>query len=59
MPNEKVSYFKPIEEIKDKIVYLKDKDLKGYDTANIYAFHFVLFNMSKFGFSEIFIVMDN
>ena len=59
MPNEKVSYFKPIEEIKDKIVYVKDKDLMGYDTANIYAFHFVLFNMSKFGLSENFILMDD
>ena len=59
MPNEKVSYFKPIEEIKDKIVYVKDKDLLGYDTANVYAFHFVLFNMSKFGLSENFILMDD
>ena len=59
MPNEKVSYFKPIEEIKDKIVYVKDKDLMGYDTANSYAFQFVLFNMSKFGLSENFILMDD
>ena len=26
MPNEKVKYFKPYEEIKEKIVYVKDKD---------------------------------
>ena len=59
MPNEKVTYFKPIEEIKDKIVYLKDIDLMGYDTANIYAFHLALHNMSKFGMSDNFILMDD
>ena len=59
MPNEKVSYFKPIEEIKDKIVYVKDKDFLGYDTANSLAFQFALFNMSKFGLSENFILMDD
>ena len=59
MPNEKVSYFKPIEEIKDKIVYVKDKDLLGFDSANSLAFQFTLFNMSKFGLSENFILMDD
>ena len=59
MPNEKVTYFKPIEEIKDRIVYVKDKDLMGYDTANIYAFHLALHNMSKFGMSDNFILMDD
>ena len=59
MPNEKVSYFKPIEEIKDKIVYVKDKDLMGFDTANIYAFHLGLYNMTKFGLSDNFILMDD
>ena len=33
MPNERVRYFKPQEEIKDKIVYVKDKDLVGFDSA--------------------------
>ena len=53
MPN--VSYFKSIEEIKDKIVYVKYKNLLDYDTTNIYAFYFVLFNTSKFKLSENFI----
>ena len=38
MPNEKVNFFKPIDEIKEKIVYIKDKDLMGFESANIYAF---------------------
>jgi len=30
-PNEKVKYFKSKDEICDKIVYVKDKDLIGFD----------------------------
>ena len=59
MPNEKVRYFKPYDEIKDKIVYIKDKDVLGYDSANIYAFTFNLFRMEKFGLSNNFIYMDD
>ena len=33
MPNEKVKYFKEPEEIKDKIVYVKDKDVLGFDSG--------------------------
>ena len=59
MPNEKVSFLKPIEEIKDKIVYVKDKDVLGHDSANIYAFHLALFNLSRFGMADNFILMDD
>ena len=59
MPNEKVKYFKPIEEISDKFVYVKDIDLMGFESANIYAFHFFLFNMSQFGIADNFILMDD
>jgi len=59
MPNEKVSFFKPIEEINNTFVYVKDKDLLGFDTANIYVFHFFLWNMAKFNLSENFILMDD
>ena len=59
MPNEKVKYFKPYEEIKEKIVYVKDKDLLGYESANIYAFTFNLFRLEKFGISNNFIYMDD
>ena len=59
MPNEKVKYFKPYDEIKEKIVYVKDKDVLGYDSANIYAFTFNLFRLEKFGLSNNFIYMDD
>ena len=59
MPNEKVKYFKPIDEIKEKIVYLKDKDLIGFESANIYAFLFNLYKLDKLGVSDNFIYMDD
>ena len=59
MPNEKVRFLKPYEKIKDKIVYVKDKDLLGYDTANIYAFLFNLYKMENFGISKNFIYMED
>jgi hypothetical protein len=59
MPNEKVSYFKPIDEIKEKIVYIKDKDLMGFDCANIYAFIFNFYKLKQFGVTDNFIYMDD
>ena len=59
MPNERVSYFKPKEEIEDKIVYVKDKDVLGFDSENVYTFHCNLHNIKKFGLSENFIYMDD
>ncbi len=59
MPNNKVSYFRPIEEIKEKIIYIKDKDLLGYDSANNVAFTFNLYKLKKFGLTRNFIYMDD
>ena len=59
MPNKKVRYFKPIEEIKDKFVYIKDKDLIGFDTMNSAPIQFNLFKLEKYGISENFIYMDD
>ena len=59
MPNDKVKYFKPIEEIKNRIVYIKDKDVMGFDTASIYCFHLYLWNLSNFNVSENIILMDD
>ena len=56
MPNERVRFFKPIEEIKDKFVYVKDKDLIGFDSSNSNVFQYNLYKMSKFGLSENFIL---
>ena len=35
MTNERGRFFKPIEEISDKFVYVNDKDLMGFDSPNI------------------------
>ena len=59
MPNEKVQFFKDYELIKEKIVYVKDKDLLGYDSSNSYAFQFRYWKMKKFNISDNFIVMDD
>ena len=59
MPNEKVKYFKSVDEINNKIIYVKDKDVLGFDSANSVTFQFNLFNMKKFGLSENFILMDD
>ena len=59
MPNEKVRFFKSIDEIKEKIIYVKDKDFLGYDTANNAAFTLNLHKMEKFGVSNNFIYIDD
>ena len=59
MPNEKVKYLKNIEEIKEKIIYIKDNELLGYDSANIQSFLFSLDKMEKFGISKNFIYMED
>ena len=59
MPNEKVNYFKDNKLIKDKIVYVKDKDLLGYDSSNSLAFQFRYWKMKKFGISDNIITMDD
>ena len=59
MPNNKVRFLKPIIEIYDKIIYINDKDLLGYDSANIFAFTFNLYKMEKFGISKNFIYMED
>ena len=59
MPNEKVRYFKDYNLINDKIIYVKDKDLLGYDSSNSLAFQFRYWKMKKFGISDNIIVMDD
>ena len=59
MPNEKVKYLKELEIIEDKIKYINDKEMLGYDTANIHAFTFQLFKLEKFGLSKNFIYMED
>lgn len=59
MPNEFVRYLKPIDEINDKILYIKDKDLIGFESANIQTFLFNLFKTEQFGISKNFIYMED
>jgi len=59
MPNTKVRFFKPIEEIKDKIVYIQDKDITGFNTLNSNPVQFNLFKLEKYGLSKNFIYMDD
>ena len=59
MPNEKVRYFKEYKLIKEKIIYVKDKDLIGFDSSNSLAFQFRYWKMKDFGISDNFIVMDD
>ena len=59
MPNKKVSFLKPYKEIKEKIIYVNDKEFLGFDSANIFAFSFNLYKMEKYGISKNFIYMED
>ena len=59
MPNNKVKFLKSQKQIKEKIIFVKDKDLIGFDSASIYTFQFNLWRMKKYGMSENFILMDD
>ena len=59
MPNKKVRFLKNYDLIRNKIIYVKDKDLLGFDSSNSLAFQFRLWKMKKFGISDNFIVMDD
>ena len=59
MPNEKVKYFLQKEQIKEKIIYVNDKDLLGFDSENSCTFQYNLYKMRQFGLSENFILMDD
>ena len=57
MPNEKVKFLK--NDINEKIIYIKDREILGFDSANSPSFSFNLFRMKKFGISKNFIYMDD
>ena len=59
MPNNRVKFLKSQKELKEKIIFVKDKDLIGFDSASIYTFQFNLWRMKKYGLSENFILMDD
>ena len=59
MPNKKVRFFKDYDFIKNKIIYVNDKDILGFDSSNSLAFQFRYWRMKKFGISNNFISMDD
>ena len=59
MPNEKIPFLKEKEEIKDKIVYIKDNQLLNFESSSPPSFQFNLHKLKKFGLSENFILMDD
>ena len=59
MPNEKVNFLKPINEIKNRIIYIKDKDILGFDSESSTAFQYVLYRLKKYGISDNFLLMDD
>ena len=59
MPNDKVRFLKSTDEIKEKIIYIKDSDILGFDSANIFAFTFNFYNLEKFGVSKNFIYIED
>ena len=59
MPNEKVKYLKEQNVIKDKIIYLKDKDVLGFDSASSITFEFNLWRIKNFGISNNFLYFND
>ncbi len=53
MPNEKIRYFKEIKEIQEKIVYIKDKDLLGFDSSSSLVFQFRYWKMKDFNMDDL------
>ena len=58
MPNNNIKFLKN-DDINEKIIYIKDKDILGFDSANSPAFSFNLFKLEKYGISNNFIYMDD
>ena len=59
MPNKKVKYLKSYEEIKEKIIYIKDKDLIGFDSSSSTVFEFNLWRLKNFGVTQNFIYFND
>ena len=59
MPNNNVNFLKKYNLIKDKIVYIKDKDILEHDSSNSNSFQFSYWKMYKYDISENFIIMDD
>ena len=52
MPNDKVRFLKDPEEISDKIIYIKNEDLLGFDSNSNIAFKWNFWRLKDFGCSN-------
>lgn len=59
MPNDKVRFLKPVEEISDKIVYIKDKDILSFDSSSCETFIWKLWKLKEFGCSNHIIFLND
>ena len=59
MPNKKVRFLKDYDFIKNKIIYVDDKDILGFDSSNSLAFQFRFWRLKEFGISNNFISLDD
>ena len=59
MPNKKVKYFKNPKEINEKIKYIEDKELLGFDSISSIVFEFNLWRLKKFGITRNFIYLND
>ena len=59
MPNEEIPFLKSHTEINEKIIYIKDSDLLGFESSSPPAFQFNLHQLKKYNLSENFILMDD
>ena len=59
MPNKKVKYFKNPEEINEKIKYIEDKDLIGFDSSSSIVFEFNFWRLKKFGVTKNFLYFND
>lgn len=59
MPNDKVRFLNDYKIIKDKIIYIKDKYILGYDSSNSLAFQFRYWKLKDFNISSNIIALDD
>jgi hypothetical protein len=52
MPNERVSFLKSADLISQRIKYIKDNDLLGFDSSSSTTFEYNLWRLKDFGCSE-------
>ena len=59
MPNDKIDFLKDKEEIENKIIFIKDSAILGFESSSPPAFQFNLHKLKKYNLSENFILMDD